>query len=215
MILTDSPETRTRAAKIISEGGIVAFRTDTFYGLGAEPFNARALRSINHLKGREGEGKPLLVILSDARQADRFLAQRTQLFEAISARHWPGALTLVAAARPGVPEELTAGTGTVGVRLPDDERVREFVRACGGALTATSANLAGAPPARAAIEVEQNFPVGLSLIVDSGATTSDHPSTVLDVSTELAARLIREGVVSRRALLKTLQSIGKELEVRD
>lgn len=214
MILTDNPETRTRAAKIISEGGIVAFRTDTFYGLGADPFNARALRSVNHLKGREGAGKPLLVVVSDAAHAERLLARRTQLFDALSARHWPGALTLVALARRGVPGELTAGTGTVGVRLPDDDQVREFVRQCGGMLTATSANLAGTPPARTAVEVVQNFPVGLALVVDSGETTSDRPSTVLDVSTDQTARLIREGVVSRRVLLETLQSIGKELEVK-
>jgi tRNA A37 threonylcarbamoyladenosine synthetase subunit TsaC/SUA5/YrdC len=99
------------------------------------------------------------------------------------------------------------------VRLPNDEDVRAFVRECGGALTATSANPAGAAPARTAAEVEQYFHEGLALNVDGGAALSDSPSTVLDVAGD-RARLIREGVVSRRAILQTLQTIGEELEVR-
>ncbi|HEX8473734.1 MAG TPA: L-threonylcarbamoyladenylate synthase [Pyrinomonadaceae bacterium] len=212
MIVADSHETRVRAAKILAEGGVVAFRTDTFYGLGADPFNRDALLSINRLKGRES--KPILVVISDAEHAARFIAQRTPLFDALCARHWPGALTLVAAARASVPEELTAQTGTVGVRLPDDEAVRAFVRECGGALTATSANPAGETPARNAVEVEQFFHEGLALIVDGGEALSDSPSAVLDVAGN-RARLIREGVVSRHAILQTLQSIGEELDVRE
>lgn len=187
----------------------MAFRTDTFYGLGADPFNRDALRAIKSLKGRE-EGKPILVVICDAAEAERFIASRTELFEVVSKRHWPGALTLVVKARSEVPEELTAWSGTVGVRLPSDEAVRELVRACGGALTATSANLAGQPPARSAAEVARSFPSELALIVDGGEVLGDQPSTVLDVSGE-TPRLIREGVVSRRQLQETLQDVGMKL----
>lgn len=211
MIVSDNQETRERAAQLVASGGVVAFRTDTFYGLGADPFKREAVLAVNRLKGDEREGKPVLVVVSDAEVAERFVSYLTPLFRAISARHWPGALTLVAAARAELPEELTAGKGTVGVRLPADERVRAFVRACGGALTATSANLAGEPPARTALEVERSFPFGLSLIVDGGPTVAESPSTLLDVSAE-RARLIREGVVTRRELLETLDSIGAKLE---
>ncbi|MGB9180394.1 MAG: L-threonylcarbamoyladenylate synthase, partial [Pyrinomonadaceae bacterium] len=138
MIVHDSQQARERAASRIKQGGVVAFRTDTFYGLGADPFNIDALRRINELKGRDG--KPILIIISDAREAERFIAGRSEIFDLVAARHWPGALTIVLGARDEVPVEITAGTGTVGVRLPDDASVREFVRACGGALTATSAN---------------------------------------------------------------------------
>ena len=206
MILADSDETRRRAAREVARGGIVAFRTDTFYGLGVDPFNAEALRAVNRLKGSEREGKPLLVVISDLQLTARLVARETPLFRAVAARHWPGALTLVCSAHADVPEELTAGTGTIGVRLPADEEVRAFIRACGGALTATSANLAGRPPATNAREVAESFDEGLSIIVDGGQSQSESPSTVLDVTTD-TARLIRTGVVTREELLETLGQI--------
>ena len=177
--------------------------------MGADPFNRDALSALNSLKGREG-GKPILVVISDVAEVERFIASRSNLFNVISARHWPGALTLVAAARANVPEELTAGSGTVGVRLPDDEEVRALVRACGGALTATSANPAGEPPARTAEDVAHYFPEGLALIVDGGESRTEQPSTVLDVS-GLNARLIREGFVTREELQQTIRMIGADL----
>ncbi len=198
MVQLDNLEAGKRAAAMIAAGGIVAFRTDTFYGLGADPFNRAAVRALRALKGRE-EGKPVLVVLSDTDVAARLMAARTKLFDTLSARCWPGAVTLVVAARPDVPVELTAQTGTIGLRLPADEAVRAFVRACGGALTATSANRAGEPPARTAAEVAQAFPLGLALIVDDGAARTEQPSTVLDVTGD-SVRLLREGVVSWRAL---------------
>ncbi len=197
MILPDSAETREHAAELIAAGRIVAFRTDTFYGLGADPFNHAAVRALRALKGEAA--KPVLVVLSDAEVAARFIAERTVLYAKLSARCWPGALTLVVSARPDVPGELTAQTGTIGLRLPADEEVRALVRACGGALTATSANVAGAPPARTAAEVAQAFPTGLALIVDGGAARTEQPSTVLDVTGE-RVRLLREGVVSWREI---------------
>jgi L-threonylcarbamoyladenylate synthase len=204
MIVPDNLETRGRAAQIVAAGGLIAFRTDTFYGLGADPFNRAALVALCNLKGREA-GKPVLVVLSDGREAARFTSGRSQLFDLLSARFWPGALTLVVAARAEVPAELTANTGTIGMRLPDDEDVRAFVRATGGALTATSANPAGEPPARTAAEVERAFPSGLDLIVDGGAARTEQPSTVVDV-TGREARLIRAGVVSWREVQRALNS---------
>lgn len=205
LIYPDSPEARERASSVVAAGGLVAFRTDTFYGVGADPFDAAALDSINALKGRDG--KPILVIAADASDAERLVVERTRTFELLAARHWPGALTLVAAARSEVPELLTAGTGTVGVRLPDDEEVRALARACGGLLTATSANPAGRAPARTAAEVVDYFPGGLGLVIDGGATRTELPSTVVDV-TGPSPRLIREGVVTRAELEATLLAEG-------
>lgn len=206
MILKDSQQTRQQAAAFVKAGSLIAFRTDTFYGIGADPFNREALQNLRALKGRSDDGKPILLVISDATEVTRFNAHRSKLFALISARYWPGALTLVVHARANLPPELTAGTGTIGLRLPGDEAVREFIRACGGALTATSANLAGAPPARTAVEVAVSFPSGLSLIVDGGATQTTEPSTVLDVSQD-NARLIREGAVSWRELQKTISGV--------
>ena len=205
----DSDETRVRAAGMIAAGGVIAFRTDTFYGLGADPFNREALRRVNALKGREGN-KPLLVVISDEDEAERFLINKSKLFGLVSGRHWPGALTVVVRAKPEVPNELTAASGTIGLRLPRDENVRSFIRACGGALTATSANLAGEPPARTAIEVLRSFPSGLDMIVDGGASQGESPSTVLDISGP-HPRLIREGAVSLNRLRETLRELGEEI----
>jgi L-threonylcarbamoyladenylate synthase len=209
MIVSDSQSVRERAARMIASGGVIAFRTDTFYGLGADPFNQDALAAIKSLKGREA-GKPILVILSDVVEAERFIAGKSEIFELVSAKHWPGPLTIVARARREVPVELTAGTGTIGVRLPDDKSVRDFVRICGGALTATSANLSGEPPARTAQEVSRSFPTGLSLIVDGGPARGGQPSTVLDVSGP-APRLIRQGAVGREELEETYAVFSRQI----
>jgi L-threonylcarbamoyladenylate synthase len=205
LIYPNTAEARERAARLTAEGHVVAFRTDTFYGLGVVPSDAPALRRLNELKGRDG--KPILVVVSDAEAAGRLIAERTDAFDLLAARHWPGPLTLVARARGEASEILTAGTGTVGVRLPADEDAREIVRACGGALTATSANPAGRPPARTAAEVAAYFPSGLGLIIDGGPARTESPSTVLDV-TGARPRLIREGVLTRQELEKSLEGFA-------
>lgn len=181
------------AAKIISSGGVIAFRTDTFYGLGVDPFNAAAVAKIRELKGRE-EKKPILLLLADKSVVDRFIAIRTADFERIANRYWPGPLTIVGRAVAGLPPEITAGTETVGVRVPADASVRELVRECGGALTATSANPSGLPPARSAQEVHDYFGDRIDLVIDGGEVTVAEPSTVLDATTS-PPRILREGAV--------------------
>jgi len=197
MIVKNSEISGAQAAKIISDGGVIAFRTDTFYGLGVDPFNRDAILRLRELKGRE-EAKPILLLISDANELDRFTSN-SQFLRMIAVGHWPGPLTLIGGALPAVPVELTAGTQTIGLRLPDDANVRALVRACGGALTATSANVSGQPPARTAKEVENYFPEGIDLIIDGGEVTATQPSTVLDL-TQPKARLIREGAISRDEL---------------
>ena len=195
MINNDNEETRAEAAGIIVAGGVIAFRTDTFYGLGADPFNATAVAKIRELKSRE-DNKPILLLISDATEVDRFLVQRTPAFDATAARHWPGPITLIGNARANLPEQLTAGTKSIGLRLPDDDGLRSLLRQCGGALTATSANPSGSPPARTARDVENYFPNGIDLIIDGGVVAATQPSTVLDVSGTNAC-LVREGVILR------------------
>jgi L-threonylcarbamoyladenylate synthase len=207
-ILPDDPEARARAALVVAAGGVLAFRTDTFYGLGADPFNPNALITLNELKGRDS--KPILLVVSDLPAASRFIRSASPLFNLLAERHWPGPLTLVAEAHVSVPVEVTAGTGTIGVRLPDDEDVRGFVRACGGALTATSANPAGEPPARTAPEAARYFQDLLELVVDGGPARTELPSTVID-TTGQTARLIREGALPSEVIRRTLRAAGAEL----
>jgi L-threonylcarbamoyladenylate synthase len=181
------------AAEIITRGGVIAFRTDTFYGLGADPFNRSALRRIKQLKGRE-TNKPILVVISDIDQIERFISKRSKTFDLLAEQFWPGPLTLIGKAALDVPAEITAGTGTIGVRLPDDDNVRALVRSCGGALTATSANPSGADPARTAKGVESYFGLSIDLIVDGGEARNDLPSTVVDAGGP-EPKLIREGAI--------------------
>ena len=197
MIRDNTLESHEEAARLVRSGGVIAFRTDTFYGLGADPLNAAAVRKIKQLKGRE-ENKPILLLISDIDQIDR-LIEEPDSYRKIAVQHWPAALTLIGKARPGLPTDLTAGTNTIGLRLPDDEEVRALVRVCGGALTATSANPSGKPPAQTVADVKNYFPNGIDLIVDGGAALITEPSTVVDL-TGRQPRMIREGAVKRSEL---------------
>jgi L-threonylcarbamoyladenylate synthase len=201
MIHPNTNEVRDEAARVISSGGVIAFRTDTFYGLGADPLNRDAIIRIRGLKGREDD-KPILLLISDEKEVDRFIEQ-SEFFKLVAKGHWPAPLTLIGVARPEVPIELTAGTESLGIRLPDDDNVRSFVRACGGTLTATSANVSGQPPARTAKEVENYFPAGIDLIIDAGQVTVTEPSTVLDLNGR-KPKLIREGAVKGEMLADLL-----------
>lgn len=193
MIIRQTTETLAQIAESIRRGGVIAFRTDTFYGLGADPFNPDAVRKIKQLKGRD-DRKPILIVVSELNQTDRLITARSRSFDLLAERFWPGPLTLIGQAAPLVPEEVTAGTGTVGVRLPDDDKVRALVRECGGALTATSANPSGQEPAKTAPEVFKYFGEAIELIVDGGPARLELPSSVVDTS-EIEPRLIRAGVI--------------------
>jgi L-threonylcarbamoyladenylate synthase len=209
MIQPQSKQVLEDAARIISEGGLIAFRTDTFYGIGADPLSRLAIRRIRQLKGRE-ENKPILLLISDYDKVAQFITKPSDLFLTIVSQHWPGPLTLVSDARPELTEELTASGETIGLRLPDDDDVRALVRACGGALTATSANPSGAEPARTAQDVATYFGPGIDLIIDGGDATVLQPSTVLDVSGD-KPKLIREGAISKKTLSETLRGSGVQL----
>jgi L-threonylcarbamoyladenylate synthase len=202
MIRTNNSETRRLAAQIITDGGLIAFRTDTFYGVGADPLNAEAVGKIKTLKGRE-EGKPILVLIADFADAETLLSSKPQAYEVLSKTLWPGPLTIVVPAVASLPVELTADTGTIGVRLPDSEEVRQLVRECGGKLTATSANPSGSEAARAASGVSAYFATGLDLIVDGGEVTATQPSTIIDVTAPVP-QLLREGAVSRSEIESVL-----------
>ncbi|HEX6188051.1 MAG TPA: L-threonylcarbamoyladenylate synthase [Pyrinomonadaceae bacterium] len=204
MTLSLSHKNVKRAASVVARGGVIVFRTDTFYGLGADPFNAAAVRKVKDLKGRE-ENRPILVLISDVDQLGRLIESRSAAFDELARRFWPGALTIIGRATSQLPSELTAGTNSVGVRLPDDETVSSLVRACGGALTATSANPSGEPPARSAAEALKYFGEKVDLILDGGATKTDRPSTVVDTTSGNAdilpaglaeVTLVRQGVIA-------------------
>jgi len=202
VIVPQTNDNLEQIAATITRGGVIAFRTDTFYGIGANPFNQSAVQKIRELKGGEDD-KPILVVISDSQQLNRLIPNRSRAFAQLAQSFWPGALTIIGQAAPELSAELTAGTKTVGVRLPDDDKVRTLISICGGALTATSANVSGKPPARVAKEVESYFGERVDLIVDGGATTSESASTVVDATTD-EVKLVREGVISWSEILSAL-----------
>lgn len=192
MIIPDGELARAEAATTIRRGGVIGYRTDTLYALGANPSSSEAVSKIIKLKGRE-DGKPILLLISDLEIVPHYLSRTSDLFHAIANRFWPGPLTLIGEARNQLPQDLTGGTNTLGLRLPNSSKVRELVRACGGALTATSANPSGEPPALTALELENYFPE-IDLVIEGGAVIATEPSTVLNVSGS-EVQLLREGAI--------------------
>ncbi len=188
-----TPAVLADGAAVLRAGGLVAFPTETFYGLGAAALDGRAARRIFELKGRP-EGKPLLALVDSLEMAER-LGALTPAARALAARHWPGPLTLVVAARPGVPAEVTAGTGTIGVRVSSHPVATGLVATLGAPVTAPSANPSGAAPPTTAAAVLAYFEDRIDLVLDGGPTPGGAPSTVLDTTVE-PPRVLREGAVT-------------------
>ena len=219
------------AVAVLDGGGLVAFPTETFYGLGADPWNERALEALFQVKGRP-ESMPILLLLADSAQAEAAAERVPAAFVALARRFWPGPLTLVVEARAGLPSRLTSGTGTIGMRVPSAAIPRALARGLGRPVTGTSANRTGAPPARDARDVAASLcgddwdgdgwnreagdaggnrhsrgeaPVTLDLLLDGGASPGGEPSTVVDL-TGRGPRLVRAGAISFDAVLEALRT---------
>ena len=194
------------AAEVLRRGGIVAYPTETFYGLGALARDGGAVERVARAKGRP-DGKPLPLLAADRAQVDE-VAVVGELAERLAARFWPGPLTLVLPAQPGLPAAIGAGTGTVGVRVPGSEAARALARAAGGALVATSANLTGEPPPARAEDLSPALRDRLDAVLDLGATPGGLPSTVVAVE-GASVRLVREGAVPFGEVMAALRAGGR------
>jgi len=186
-------EAFSRCREVIASGGVIAYPTDTFYGLGADPENPAAVKRLFAIKGRHKD-QPILVLIADPADAGRWAAEITAVAAGLMSRHWPGPLTLVFSAKTGVLPELTAGTATIGLRVPGSVLARDLIRFIGSALTGTSANLTGRPSPRTARETAEELGGLVDLVLDGGETTGEPASTVLDVTAGVP-RVIREGAV--------------------
>src|SRR3989441_4212910 len=190
---------------VVGGGGVMAFPTEPFYGWVFDPFNVQAVQRLSALKGRSPQTSAILVLIRSRHELLALVSEITPAAERLMEACWPGPLTLVFRAAMAVPLVLTAGTGTIGVRLsayPDVQRVLDVI---GGPLTGTSANRTGQPPATTAAEVERAFGADIDLIVNGGPTPGGLPSTVLD-TTVSPPRLIREGCVAQTVLRAVLPS---------
>lgn len=192
-----------RTASLLAGGGVVLYPTDTLYGLGCIAGDAGALKRVYAIKGKP-ETKPSLVLVDSVEMAAGMTAGVPRLARRLMDLFWPGPLTLLLKAAPGVQELLTAGTGKVGIRLPADEFCRRLVNRCGSPLVSTSANRSGVEPSGNFAALLREFGGEVDLAVDSGERHSP-PSTIVDVS-EGVLTIVREGVVSALELTRAISS---------
>jgi len=181
------------AAAVVEAGGLVAFPTESFYGLGADALDSDAVARVFEVKGRP-EHKALLVLVDSIDMAAGLAARVSDGARALMARYWPGALTLVLEAADRVPAGLTGGGSTIGVRMPGHAVARALVRSAGRPITAPSANPSEAPPALTAAAVREYFEGRVELILDGGPTAGGAGSTVADC-TVWPPRILRQGPV--------------------
>jgi L-threonylcarbamoyladenylate synthase len=189
------------AAEVLRRGGLVAYPTETFYALGALARDGAAVARLAAVKGRP-DGKPLPLLAADL-AAVQAVAVLEGAAARLAERFWPGPLTLVLPARPGLPAPITAGTATVGIRVPGSEIARALAGAAGAPLVATSANLAGDPPPAVASALAPELRARLDHVLDGGATPGGLPSTVAEVEGE-RVRVVRAGAIPAEALERAL-----------
>ncbi len=180
------------AVEILNAGGLVAFPTDTVYGVGALAFDEEAVRSIYDAKGRS-EDKAIPILIGDAVDLDRVALSLPPAARRLAERFWPGPLTLVVLKHPDLPSAVSS-TDTVGVRVPDHAVARALLRRS-GPLAVTSANLSGQASSRTAREALQQLGGRIPLILDGGQTPGGVPSTVLDC-TQPEPVVLRAGPVA-------------------
>ena len=195
----ETPDTAllTEAAAVLRKGGIVAFPTDTFYGLAVNPFLAHAVERLFRVKGRPA-GKPILLLISGPKMRDSLIASCAPPADAVMRRFWPGPLTIILQAKAGLPAQLTAGTGKIGLRLPAAPLPIALIQAAGFPLTATSANPSGGAAPATAEAVLKTLGSQIDLILDGGRCETT-PSTLLDLS-DSQPTLLREGRISASVL---------------
>jgi L-threonylcarbamoyladenylate synthase len=188
------------AADSLRAGGLVIYPTDTLYGMGVDPRSEAALGRLVRVKGRD-EGKPIPLLLADAGCAAAWAAGVPDAAARLMERFWPGALTIVLPAAAGALPAITAGSGTVGLRVTAHPVARALAAAIGGAVTGTSANRSGEPGLwRGAEELQAEFANEADWLLWDAPVASALPSTVVSVSPDGALRFIREGAIPFAAI---------------
>jgi L-threonylcarbamoyladenylate synthase len=197
------PGAVSQALAVLQAGGLVAFPTDTVYGLGALAFNPAAVEQIYQVKHRPEE-KALPVLIADPADLARVSLGVSPAADRLAACFWPGPLTLVVLKHPDLPE-IISDIPTVGIRMPDHPLARQLLRSA-GPMAVTSANLSGHASPSTALEVFAQLGGRIALILDGGRTPGGVPSTVVDC-TGAEARILREGPVSQDQIRSCLAGL--------
>ncbi|MBN2284270.1 MAG: threonylcarbamoyl-AMP synthase [Deltaproteobacteria bacterium] len=188
------PSLLEKATRIMQEGGVIAYPTETFYGLGADPLNESALRRLYLIKGRTFS-KPIPLIIGQRSDAERYVRTISDEGRRLMDHFWPGPLTILFPAASLLPGVLTANTGKIGIRLSPNPIPAELARRLGGAITATSANISNEKECSTAGDVIRSLGVLVDAVVDGGASPGGRGSTIVDI-TVAPAVILREGVIS-------------------
>ena len=188
------------AAVIISRGGVIAYPTETIYGLGADATNEQANRKIFEIKG-QNFSNPVSLIIGRREDVHPLVRAIPKTAQKLMDAFWPGPLTIVFEAAGCVSPLLTAKTGKIGIRLSGHDGARQIALAAGKPLTATSANLSGLPECATADEVIAQLGDRLDAVVDLGNTSGTAGSTIIDTTTEQPV-ILRAGVISREEILQ-------------
>jgi len=193
------------AVEILSRGGVAAGPTQTFYALMAAYDQPEALARVAGLKGRPVDS-PFLLLLDDPRRIEDYVTYISSEAELMADKYWPGPLTLLYPASPGLDPRLVGPGGTVGLRVEGLPVIRNIARELGRAVTGTSANPTGRPPAQTAGQVIDYFGDKIDLVLDAGGCPGGRPSTLVDAS-QSPPRLVRNGAVPFQALKSLIPSL--------
>jgi L-threonylcarbamoyladenylate synthase len=203
IITTDSQHPNaaaiSAAVAALQNRGVIAYLTDTLYGLGGDARSTLVIAKVFALKGRSAE-KALPVIIGEKSMLPRYVEEISPTAETLIEQFWPGPLTLIFKASPTVPVMLIGGTGKIAIRLPAARLAREISNGLEAPIIATSANRSGEPAAASARQIAKIFGKGLTLILDSGPPRNSQPSTILDVSAQ-PPRIVRAGAVSTMEII--------------
>ncbi len=181
------------AVSALRQGGIVAFPTETYYGLAVDFDSPLAVEKLFALKRRAAD-KPLLLLIEKKEQLASLVEDVPQPYWPLIEKYWPGPLTLIFPAMPSLSGRITGNAGTVGIRISPHPIAQELVRKMGKPITATSANTSGLPPARSATEIVKMFGESIDYILDGGATEAKLCSTILAIQ-KGQLRIIRHGQI--------------------
>lgn len=207
LILEPTKENIEKAAKIIRQGGLVAFPTETVYGLGADAMNADAVGRIYEAKGRPSDN-PMIVHISRASDIGQLTPMLSPQIVEIIDNFWPGPLTIVVKKKPSVPDRTTGGLDTVAVRLPDSEVARDLISAACCPIAAPSANLSGGPSPTRAKDVVADMMGRVDAIIEGEDCRVGIESTVLDLSGD-EPTILRPGIITAEAIEAAL---GREVK---
>ena len=200
IVTTIGSEWKRQAIEVLGRGELVAFPTDTVYGLGADAFNDQAVRKLYLAKGRSQE-KAIPVLVANLEQFVDIVDRTTLPAMRLVEKFWPGPLTIVLRHASDLADAISA-YGTVGVRIPDHPIAQELIREA-GPLAVTSANRSGDPEACTAEEIETNMGAQVDLIVDGGRTSGGQPSTVVDC-TQDPPTILRVGPITEEEIRSIL-----------